>query len=204
MRTAIELQPGRRALLIASVLLACLSGCKTTNMYRPGYDKRLTSQSWAARAPDDAVVIVGGYPSVWQKAGDTSYAFETVQRFEVDWNRKYDVALVKAGTYELQTIVLAGGQFAAFGGFSGLGAAHGPVIASFTVGPGEVVYVGDLDAEVLVEGIANCAATLTERDSSKSVAAAFRKQVPYVEREPKTSLMTIKESLIRFPCGQGY
>jgi len=204
MRTAITLQPGRRALLMASVMLVCLGGCATSNMYRPGYDKRLTPQSWTARAPEDAVVIVGGYPSVWQKAGDPSYAFETVQRFEVDWNRKFDVALVKAGTYELQTIVQGGGQFAAFGGFAGLGAAHGPVIASFTVGPGEVVYVGDLDAEVLVEGISNCAATLTERDSSKSVAAAFRKQVPYVEREPKTSLMTIKESLIRFPCGQAY
>ena len=204
MRAVRELQAGRRALLIVGILLAGLGGCKTSDMYRPAYDKRLTAQTWAARGPEDAVVVVGGYPSVWQKAGDTGYAFETVQRFEVDWNRKYDVALVKAGTYELQTIVLAGGQFAAFGGFSGLGAAHGPVIASFTVGPGEVVYVGDLDAEVLVEGISNCAATLTERDSSKSVAAAFRKQVPYVERDPKTSLMTIKESLIRFPCGQAY
>jgi len=203
MRTVIELQQ-HRALLIAAAVLACLGGCKTSDMYRSGYDKRLTPQSWAARAPEDAVVIVGGYPSVWQKAGDPSYAFETVQRFEIDWNRKYDVALVKPGTYELQTIVAAGGQFAAFGGFSGLGAAHGPVIAKFTVSPGDVVYVGDLDAEVLVEGIANCAATLTERDSSKSVAAAFRKQVPYVGREPKTSLMTIVESLIRFPCGQGH
>lgn len=204
MRAARLRKAGWRTLLMASVLLACVAGCKTANMYRPGYDKRLTEQTWAARAPEDAVVIVGGYPSVWQKAGDPSYAFETVQRFEIDWNRKYDVALVKAGTYELQTIVQGGGQFAAFGGFAGLGAAHGPVIASFAVGPGEVVYVGDLDAEVLVEGISNCAATLTERDSSKSVAAAFRKQVPYVEREPKTSLMTIKESLIRFPCGQAY
>ena len=181
-----------------------LTGCKTSDLYRAGYDKMLTSQNWAARKPDDAVVIVGGYPSVWQKAGDPSYAFEVRQRFSVDWNRKYDVALVKAGTYQLQTIVLGSGEFAAFGGFQGLGAASGPVIASFAVGAGEVVYVGDLDAEVLTEGIANCAATLTERDSSRSVAAAFSKQVPYVQREPKTSLMTIKESLIRFPCGQAY
>jgi hypothetical protein len=195
-------------LLSATMLLSggVLTGCKTNpaDLYRTGYDKMLTPQNWAGRRSDDAVVIIGGYPSVWQKAGEPSYAFEARQRFSIDWTRKYDVALVKAGTYQLQTIVLGGGDFAAFGGFQGLGAASGPVIASFAVGAGEVVYVGDLDAEVLVEGIANCAATLTERDSSKSVAAAFRKQVPYVEREPKTSLMTIQESLIRFPCGQAY
>ena len=204
MQAAIALQPGRRVLLIASVLLACLGGCKTADLYRSGYDKRLTEQTWKARAPDDAVVIIGGYPSVWQKSGDPSYAFEARQRFEVDWNRRYDVVLVKAGTYELQTIVLNGGQFADFGGFAGLGAASGPVIASFTVGAGGVVYVGDLDAEVIVEGISNCSATLTERDSSRSVSAAFRKQLPYVDQQPRTSLMTIKESLIRFPCGQMY
>jgi len=193
-------------LLMASMLLLgiTLTGCKTADMYRTGYDKTFTSQNWAARKPDEAAVIIGGYPSVWQKADEPSYAFETRQRFKIDWTHGFDVAIVKAGTYQLQTIVLGGGNWAAFGGFKGLGAASGPVIASFEVGPGEVVYVGDLEAEVLTEGIANCAATLSVKDSTKLVVTALPKQVPYLQREPKTSLMEIKESLIRFPCGEAY
>jgi hypothetical protein len=195
-------------LLTASALLlvAALTGCKTNpaNWYRTGYDKTLTPQSWAARKPDQGVVVIGGYPSVWQKADEPGYAFETRQRFKIDWTHGFDAEIVKAGTYELQTIVLGGGNWAAFGGFKGLGAASGPVIASFEVGPGEVVYVGDLEAEVLTEGIANCAASLSVKDSTKVVVAALPKQVPYLQREPKTSLMIIKESLIRFPCGEAY
>lgn len=67
--------------------------------------------------------------------------------------------------------------------------------------PGEVVYVGDLDAEVLMEGDANCAANLSTRDFSRSVGRAFAKQVPYVQGVPNTSLMIIDQSLVRFPCG---
>ena len=194
------------ALLTASTLLlgTTLTGCKTADMYRTGYDKTLTSQNWSARKPDEGVVIIGGYPSVWQKSLDFSYAFETRQRFKIDWTHGFDVAIVKAGTYQLQTIVLGGGNWAAFGGFKGLGAASGPVIASFEVGPGEVVYVGDLEAEVLTEGYANCVATLSVKDSAKLVVAALPKQVPYLQGEPKISLMSIKESLIRFPCGEAY
>ena len=183
-----------------------LTGCKTNpaNWYRAGYDKTLTPQSWAARKPDEGVVIIGGYPAVWQKSLDFNYGFETRQRFKIDWTHGFDVEIVKAGTYQLQTIVLGGGNWAAFGGFQGLGAASGPVIASFEVGAGEVVYIGDLEAEVLTEGIGNCAATLSVKDSTKLVVAALPKQVPYLQREPKTSLMNIKESLIRFPCGEAY
>jgi len=183
-----------------------LAGCKTNtaNWYRTGYDKRLTAQNWAARKPDEGVVIIGGYPSVWQKSLDLYYAFETRQRFKIDWTHGFDAAIVRAGTYQLQTIVLGGGNWAAFGGFQGLGAASGPVIASFEVGAGEVVYVGDLEAEVLNEGIANCAASLSVKDSAKLVTASLPKLIPYLKTEPKVSLMEIKESLIRFPCGEAY
>ena len=50
-------------LLAAAAFAAC-----TTNpayLYRTGYDKALSSKSWAARSPDQAAVIIGGYPSVW-------------------------------------------------------------------------------------------------------------------------------------------
>ena len=68
-------------LMITSVLLGTLAGCKTADLYRSGYDKRLTQQNWATRSPNDAVVIIGGYRSVWQKADEPSYAFEVRQRF---------------------------------------------------------------------------------------------------------------------------
>ena len=189
---------------LATPLLAiALAGCAVNpaQLYRTGYDKRLTAERWAAHQPSDVVVIISGYPSVWQNADDTSYAFEARQRFKIDWNHYFDVALVKPGTYQLQTIVRPTGSFADFGGFQGLGAVSGPVIASFKAAPGEVVYVGDFDAEVLIEGIANCSASLSTRDLSRSVGQAFAKQVPYVQRNPKTDLMTIVEPLIRFPCG---
>ncbi len=193
------------SLTVGALLLgATFAGCKTADMYRTGYDKTLTSQNWAARKPDEAVIIIGGYPSVWHIADGPSYGFEARQRFRIDWTHGFDAVIVQAGTYQLQTIVLGGGNWAAFGGFSGLGAASGPVIASFKVEPGEVAYVGDLEAEVLTEGYANCAAALSVKDSSKVVTAALSKQVPYLQREPKTSLMDIKESLIRFPCGEAY
>jgi hypothetical protein len=201
-RAALQISVTASALLFALTV----AGCKTNpaNWYRTGYDKMLTAQNWAARKPDEGVVIIGGYPSVWQKSLDLNYAFETRQRFKIDWTHGFDAAIVKAGTYQLQTIVLGGGNWAAFGGFKGLGAASGPVIASFEVGAGEVVYVGDLEAEVLTEGYANCAASLSVKDSARLIAAALPKQIPYLQREPKTSLMTITESLIRFPCGEAY
>ena len=61
--------------------------------------------------------------------------------------------------------------------------------------------MGDFKALVIVEGVGTCSANLSVDDSSKSVSTAFAKQVPYVKQVPKTSLLTIKESLIRYPCG---
>ena len=61
------------ALLAAGLLLgSILAGCKMNpaDLYQKGYDKRLTEKAWAARQPDEAVVIIGGYPSVWQKMGE--------------------------------------------------------------------------------------------------------------------------------------
>lgn len=201
-RAALQISVTVSALLLGPTL----SGCKTNpaNWYRTGYDKTLTAQNWAGRKPDEGVVIIGGYPSVWQKSLDLNYAFETRQRFRIDWTHGFDAAIVKAGTYQLQTIVLGGGNWAAFGGFQGLGAASGPVIASFEVGAGEVVYIGDLEAEVLTEGYANCVATLSVKDSAKLITASLPKLIPYLKAEPKVSLIEIKESLIRFPCGEAY
>jgi hypothetical protein len=194
------------ALLAASCILlgAVLSGCKTNpaDMYRTGYDKRLTEETWAARAPDEAVVVIGGSPSVWQKAGETGYAFETRPRFTEGWTVGYDVALVKAGTYQLQTIVGQSGSFADLGGYSGLGAASGPVIASFDAGPGQIVYVGNLNAQVEQEVPGQCWVDFKVKDGAAQVLPAFAKQVPYVKEVPKSALMTIEESFIRFPCGR--
>ncbi len=189
--------------LAAALLLGTLGGCKTADMYRSGYDKRLTQETWANRSSNDAVVIIGGYRSVWQSAADPSDQFEARQRFRIDWTHTFDAALVKAGTYQLQTLVLPDGSFAEFGGFQGLGAQDAAVIASFQVGPGQVVYVGDLDAMVLVEGIGTCSANLSVDNSYAGVLAAFAKQVPYVTAQPTVNLMTINQSLVRFPCGQG-
>ena len=189
--------------LMAAVLsLGALTGCKSADLYRSGYDKMLTQKNWSTRAPNDAVVIVGGYRAVWQKADDPSYAFETRQRFKIDWTHTFDAALVKAGTYQLQTLVQADGSFAEFGGFQGLGAKYDAAIASFQVGPGEVVYVGDLDALVLMEGIGTCSASLSTGNSYAAVVGAFAKQVPYVGRQPTINMMTINQPLVRFPCGQ--
>ena len=195
-------------LMVAAALLlgVSLSGCKSNpaNLYRTGYDKMLTPENWAARKPDEAVAIIGGFPSVWQKAGEQSYVFEARPRISIDWSHGFDVLLLKAGTYQLQSIVLGSGNFADFGGFQGLGVASGPIIASFEAGPGEVVYVGDFNANTEVLAIGNCLATLSVTDASKAVSATFAKQVPFIHQPPKTSLMTIKESLIRYPCGQAY
>lgn len=188
--------------MFGAVVLAALSGCKTADMYRSGYDKRLTKQTWAARSPQDSAVIIGGYRSVWQKADDPSFVFEVRQRFKIDWTHTFDVALIPPGTYQLQTLVLPDGSFAEFGGFQGLGAKYG-TIASFTVGAGQVVYVGDLDALVLAEGVGTCAASLSVGNSYMGVLSAFAKQVPYVTAQPTVSIMTISQSLVRFPCGQG-
>jgi hypothetical protein len=190
-------------LMTTALLLGALTGCKTADLYRTGYDKRLTEQAWANRAPDDAVVIIGGYRSVWQKADDASYSFETRQRFKIDWTHTFDVALLKPGTYQLETLVLPDGSFAEFGGFQGLGAKDAAVMASFQVGPGEVVYVGDLDALVLVEDLGTCSANLSAQNTYVGVVSAFAKQVPYVGRQPTINMMTINQSLVRFPCGQG-
>jgi hypothetical protein len=192
-------------LIVAGLLLgSALTGCKTADLYRPGYDKRLTQKIWAARGSDDAVVIIGGYPSVWQKADDPNYQFEARSRFKIDWSHTFDAALVKAGTYQLQTLVLPDSNFADFGGFQGLGAKYSAQIATFQVGPGQVVYVGDLDAEVLVEAIGTCSANLSAGDTYAGTVQAFAKQVPYVGQQPTISMLTVNQSLVRFPCGQAY
>jgi len=190
-------------LMAAALSLSALTACKTADLYRSGYDKTLTQQSWANRAPDSAVVIIGGYRSVWQKADEPGSAFEARPRFKIDWTHSFDVALLKPGTYQLQTLVLPDGSFAEFGGFQGLGAKYDAAIASFQAGPGQVVYVGDLDAMILAEGIGNCSASLSSGNTYAGVVGAFAKQVPYVAQQPAVNLMTIAQPLVRFPCGQG-
>ena len=77
----------RSSLMIAVALslAVSLSGCKTIpdEKYKTGYDKALTANSWATRTPDQAVVIIGGFPSIWQKADEKGYAFEARPRYKV-------------------------------------------------------------------------------------------------------------------------
>jgi len=193
-------------LTVTAALLLCvaLTGCQTnpTALYKTGYDKRLTAASWAARAPDEAVVIIGGTPSVWQKSGEKTYTFETQPRFRVGLFGGYDAALVKAGTYQLETIVGADGHFAEFSGFrwSTADSASDSVIASFEVGPGQVVYVGNLESVGRTEELGDCWVMFSVSDSSTHVIASFTKQVPYVTAVPITALLTVMENSVRFHC----
>ena len=193
-------------LIIAAALLlgVALAGCQTNpaGMYKAGYDKRLTAASWAARAPDEAVVIIGGNSSVWQKSGEKGYTFETRPRFRVGLFDGYDAALIKAGTYQLETIVGADGHFADFSGFrwSTADSRSDSVIASFEVRPGQVVYVGNLDASSRMEALGDCWAYFSVSDSSPHVVASFAKQVPYVTAVPITALLTVMENSVRFHC----
>lgn len=187
-------------LVATAAVGVALTGCKVSPSmdYTPGYDRMLTAQNYPARTPDLAVVIVGGGPAVWQKADEPSYAFETRPRYS-GGSRGYDVALVKPGLYQLQTVVLGSGQLAQFGGFSGLGVSSSSAYASFGVAPGEVVYVGDLAVDIVTLDRQECNATLSMRDSSWDVDTAFAKQFPYVEQKPRTNLMSVMQSEVRFP-----
>jgi hypothetical protein len=193
-------------LMLAAALLlgVALAGCKANPaaLYKTGYDKRLTAASWAARAPDEAVVIIGGSPSVWQKSGEKTYTFETQPRFRVGLFGGYDAALVKAGTYQLETIVGADGHFADFSGFrwSTADSASDSVLASFEVGPGQVVYVGNLEAVGRTEELGDCWAYFSVSNSSPHVIASFAKKVPYVAAVPTTALLTVMENSARFHC----
>ena len=100
------------------------------------------------------------------------------------------------------TIVGPGGTFADFGGFSGLGAVSDKVIGSFQVNPGQVVYVGNLKAEVEVDVPGQCWADLSVKDGGAQILPSFAKEVPYVKEVPKSALLTINQSFIRFPCGR--
>ena len=193
-------------LTIAAALLLCvaLTGCQTnpTARYKSGYDKRLTANTWAARAPDEAVVIIGGSSSVWQKSGEKAYRFETQPRYQLGFFGAYDAALVKAGTYQLVTTVGQDGNFTDFSGFrwSTADASSDSVIASFEVGPGQVVYVGNLDVVGRMEALGDCWAMFSVSDSSTHVIASFAKQVPYVTAVPTTALLTVLENSVRFHC----
>jgi hypothetical protein len=196
---------GRNALstclgLVGAALALAVTGCKTSPSmdYAPGYDRMLTAQNYSSRARDQAVVIVGGAPAVWQKADEPSYAFETRPRYSSGGDR-YDVALVKPGLYQLQTVVLGGGQFAQFGGFSGLGVSSSNQYASFAATAGEVVYVGDLMVDIVSLARTECNASLSVRNSSPAVGTAFAQQFPYVKGNPRTNLMTVMQSEVRFP-----
>ena len=191
---------------IAAALLfgTALAGCQTNPSYgyKTSYDKRLTAASWAARAPDEALVIIGGHPSVWQKSDEKGYAFETRPRFKMGLFGGYDAALVKPGTYHLETLVGAGGNFADFGafGWSTEDASSRANIASFEVGPGQVVYVGNLDAAVTIEEPGTCWAAFSVSDASPHVITSFAKESSYVTAVPGTALLTVLQNSIRFRC----
>ena len=191
-------------LLTTALLLGALTGCKTADLYRSGYDKRLTQQTWATRAPDDAVVIIGGYRSVWQKADDPSYTVRSAAALQdrldpyvrrgAGQARHLSAADAGAGRRQLRRVRR----------IPGAGSQIRRDDRKFhRSAPGEVVYVGDLDALVLMEGIGTCAASLSVGNSYAGVVSVFAKQVPYVGRQPTINLMMLNQPLVRFPCGQG-
>ena len=184
------------------LLVAILAGCQANpaNMYRTGYDRMLTPERWEARSPDQAVVIIGGAPAVWYKADDPGYAFQNRPRYKLGWAQGYDVALVQPGQYQLQTLVLGSNAFAAFGGISGLGQSASQHYATFTAGAGQVVYVGDFQAQVNQLGVDLCIASLFVRDNTAQLGPSFRKNVPYVTGQVSTSLITLQQNDIRFPA----
>jgi hypothetical protein len=191
---------------IAAALLfgTALVGCQTNLPYdyKAGYDKRLTAESWATRAPDETLVIIGGHPSVWQKSDEEAYAFETRPRYQMGLFGGYDAVLLRAGTYHLQTLVGAGGNFADFSAYkwSTEDASSRSRIASFEVGPGQVVYVGNLDAQVTVEDVGTCWAAFSVSDASPRVIESFAKEGSYVKTVPATALLTVSQNSIRFRC----
>jgi len=160
----------------------------------------LTPERWAARAPDQAVVIIGGASGVWYKADEPSYAFQNRPRYTLGWAQGYDVALVQPGQYQLQTLVLGSNAFASFGGISGLGQSASQNYATFSVGPGQVVYVGDFEAQVNQLGVDLCIASLFIRDNAQQITTSFKKNVPYVTGPLSTSLITLQQNDIRFPA----
>jgi len=139
---------------------------------------------------------------VWQKSDEKGYAFETQPRFKVGLFGGYDAVLVKAGTYHLETLVGAGGNFADFGAFrwSTEDASSRSKIAGFEVGPGQVVYVGNLDAVVTIEDPGTCWAAFSVSDASPHVIASFAKEASYVTAVPATALLTVLQNSIRFRC----
>ena len=191
-------------LAAAALLLVALGGCKTGDLYRSGYDKRLTQETWANRSPNDAVVIIGGYRSVWQNAADPSYQFEARQRFRIDWTHTFDAALVKAGHLPAADAGAPRRQLRRVRRIPGAGR------------PGRR---GDRELPGRHRGRWSTWATWTRWSWSRAsgparptcrwdnsyagVLAAFAKQVPYVTAQPTINLMTINQSLVRFPCGQG-
>jgi hypothetical protein len=191
-----------RAGVAGLLLVLLLAGCQANpaQMYRTGYDKMLTPQRWAARSPDQAVVIIGGASAVWHKADDPGYAFQNRPRYKLGWTQGYDVALVQPGQYQLQTLVLGSDAFAAFGGISGLGQSASQNYATFTAGAGQVVYVGDFEAQINRLGVDLCIASLFVRNNKAQIGSSFQKNVPYVTGPIATSLITLQQNDIRFPA----
>jgi hypothetical protein len=66
-----------------------------------------------------------------------------------------------------------------------------------------VVYVGNLNAPIQVDGATQCWVDLSVTNAAPHVTDSFAKEVPYVTVAPTNALMTIKQSFIRFPCGRG-
>ena len=112
-------------------------------LYRTGYDKALTAQRWAAGSPGDAVVIIGGYHSVWQKANEPAMrsnrgsASRSTEPMAMTWRwsrRTLSVADHCFAHRELRRVRRV----------QGLGAASGAVIELRRWSGREAVYVGVL------------------------------------------------------------
>ena len=191
-----------RLALVTCALIAA-AGCqvKPAQMYRPGYDHMLTAEAWAARSPEDAVVIISGTTAQWDNVDVPGFGFENRPRLEVDWRTSYDVALVKPGQYQLRNILLDNFYAVDFAAISGLGQKATSKYATFTVKPGEIVYVGEFTVQSGQAAPGLCIASLFVRDNLAAVQAKLPTQVPYIAGKPiATSLVRIEENNIRFPA----
>ena len=187
---------------VAVTMLLALTACQSPGARTiPVGERTLTEERYAARSAEDAVVIMGvsGNATRWRRVDDSGYTFEMWPRFKLSWDNSYDAVLVKAGSYRLQTVVTSPDGTADIGGYAGLGNEPGQEIAGFTVGPGQVVYVGDLDTQVGTEMRTECYIDFSLTNTYGTVLIGLPKNIPYLSQKPTADLMNLTKTQLFYP-----